>query len=358
MRNTYTKTISASKLWMLPLLALLAGIFAFTGKASYSSEKNATHVKNAIPVDTPRIKYFGRLEVRKVTGKLKGIALNDVRLFIINGQKYLTTGLGKFQQATLKADEMIITPADNEKAIQLHGAVSANGVIEFKNATITPPMINAKKKPVFLLDGVTVKDLQRVKNLDPNTIREINILKDVEAVTKPGETGLRGYFDMVEILTNAGSGGNASIGEIKVIEQEGIKDEQSIVPPPVDDARVIIEERASEDLNKLYERVEIDASFKGGTAAWMKYLEANLDQKIPKKKKAPAGSYTVWIQFIVNKEGNISDIKALTNHGYGMEEEALRLIKTTITGKWVPGVQNGRLVNSYKKQGITFTVEK
>jgi protein TonB len=60
------------------------------------------------------------------------------------------------------------------------------------------------------------------------------------------------------------------------------------------------------------------------------------------------------VQFIVDKQGNISDVKALTNHGYGMEEEAIRAIKRG--PKWTPAIQNGRNVNAYRKQPITFVV--
>ena len=73
------------------------------------------------------------------------------------------------------------------------------------------------------------------------------------------------------------------------------------------------------------------------------------------KKYVPEGTYTVYVQFVVSKDGSISDVKALTNHGYGMEAEAMRVIKKG--PKWVPAVQNGRQVNAYRKQPITFVVE-
>ncbi|MEQ1678624.1 MAG: energy transducer TonB, partial [Chitinophagaceae bacterium] len=46
---------------------------------------------------------------------------------------------------------------------------------------------------------------------------------------------------------------------------------------------------------------------------------------------------------------------SLTNHGYGMEEEAMRVIKKG--PKWTPAVQNGRQVKAYRKQPITFQVQ-
>ncbi len=105
-----------------------------------------------------------------------------------------------------------------------------------------------------------------------------------------------------------------------------------------------------------FEKVEEEASFAGGEKAWRQYLENNLDPTIPVKKKAPAGTYTVVVQFIIDKEGYVSDVKALTNHGFGMEEEVVRLIKKS--PKWVPAKQNGRIVKAYRKQPVTFQVEE
>jgi protein TonB len=64
----------------------------------------------------------------------------------------------------------------------------------------------------------------------------------------------------------------------------------------------------------------------------------------------------VVVQFIVAKDGTVSDIKALTRYGYGMEQEVVRIIKKS--PKWSPAQQNGRTVNAYRKQPITFVVQE
>ena len=61
-----------------------------------------------------------------------------------------------------------------------------------------------------------------------------------------------------------------------------------------------------------------------------------------------------YFQFIVDREGAISDVKALSNHGYGMEEEAVKVIRKGPA--WVAAIQNGRPVKAYRKQPITFVV--
>jgi len=141
--------------------------------------------------------------------------------------------------------------------------------------------------------------------------------------------------------------------KIDVVNQEGIKDDN--LAAPVDQGKQVIEEKKEDDENKVFEKVEIEAMFPGGESAWRKYLERNLNANTPVDNGAPEGSYTVWVQFIVDKEGNISDVKPLTSHGYGMEDEAAKIIKKG--PKWTPAQQNGRQVKAYRKQPITFVVQ-
>lgn len=142
--------------------------------------------------------------------------------------------------------------------------------------------------------------------------------------------------------------------KIDVVNQEGIKDEGIVAPTVIDDGKGVVEEKKVEDENKIFEKVEIEASFKGGEGAWRKYLERNLNGNTPVDNGAPEGTYTVYVQFVVSKDGSISDVKPLTNHGFGMEQEAVRVIKKG--PNWTPAVQNGRSVNAYRKQPITFQV--
>jgi protein TonB len=142
--------------------------------------------------------------------------------------------------------------------------------------------------------------------------------------------------------------------KIDVASQEGIKDEGIVTPVAVDDGKGVVEEKKEEDENKVFEKVEIEASFKGGEAAWRKYLERNLNANTPVDNGAPEGTYTVWVQFIVDKGGAISDVKALSSHGFGMEEEAVKVIRKGPA--WVAAIQNGRPVKAYRKQPITFVV--
>ena len=134
--------------------------------------------------------------------------------------------------------------------------------------------------------------------------------------------------------------------------QKGAED-PGITAPPVQDAGTQVV--APPDDNQIFTKVEKDAQFPGGDAAWKRYLEKNLNASAPIDNGAPEGTYTVIVKFIVSKDGSISDVEPETNFGYGMEEEAVRAIKRG--PNWTPGLQNGRNVNSYRRQPITFVVE-
>ncbi len=107
--------------------------------------------------------------------------------------------------------------------------------------------------------------------------------------------------------------------------------------------------------DSLFTRVEREASFPGGQAGWIGYLQKNLDADIPVRSGAPAGTYQVIVKFIVSKDGSISSVIAETKHGYGMEKEVIRIIEKGPA--WIPAIQYGRKLNAYRRQPVTFVVQ-
>lgn len=107
---------------------------------------------------------------------------------------------------------------------------------------------------------------------------------------------------------------------------------------------------------EIFTKVEVEAAYPGGYVAWRNFLQTNLRADVGQKNGAPAGTYTALIQFIVDINGNVSDVKAVSKNGYGMEEEAMRVISKS--GKWTPAMQNKRYVKAYRKQPITFVLQQ
>lgn len=106
----------------------------------------------------------------------------------------------------------------------------------------------------------------------------------------------------------------------------------------------------------VFTKAEVEPQFPGGESEWKIFLGKNINSTVPVHNGAPAGQYTAQLQFIVEKDGSISDIKALTKNGYGIEEESIRLMK--LSPKWQPAKQNGHIVRCYKKQPITFVISE
>ena len=96
-------------------------------------------------------------------------------------------------------------------------------------------------------------------------------------------------------------------------------------------------------------KVEIESEFPGGARGWLAYLNSHL--VYPKKAVRKRIEGTVLLQFIVDKDGTVSDLKVLDGDPI-LAEAALKAMEDT--PKWIPAVQNGKRVKSYKKQPIQF----
>ena len=144
--------------------------------------------------------------------------------------------------------------------------------------------------------------------------------------------------------------------KIGTFNQEGAKDEGLVAPPVEKSTGVVEAPKVEEDYDKVFTVVQIPAEFPGGTSAWIRYLERNLNRDIPVENGAPPGRYTVVVAFTVSKTGAISDVAAENDPGYGTKGEAIRVI--TKGPSWKPAVQNGRNVIYRHKQAITFVVSE
>jgi periplasmic protein TonB len=148
--------------------------------------------------------------------------------------------------------------------------------------------------------------------------------------------------------------------KIGTINQEGKKDEGFVAPPVESKGTGVVEapKKVEEDYDKVFTKVEKEAKFPGGPEAWRRYLERNLNANAAQEDGAPAGNYTVKVQFIVDKEGNISNVQAIESPKAcpSCAAEAVKIIKKG--PKWDPAVQNGRNVIYQAIQFVTFQVQE
>jgi protein TonB len=152
----------------------------------------------------------------------------------------------------------------------------------------------------------------------------------------------------------------AKLEETKIgtINQEGVKDEGIVAPPATDVGKGVVEapkKKETEDYDKTFTKVEIESEYPGGPSAWLRYLTKNF--RYPDDAISNDIQGIVVVQFIVDKDGNVSDVHAISGPEQGgLRQEAIRVIKQS--GKWIPAVQNGRQVKSYKKQPVVFKLEQ
>jgi periplasmic protein TonB len=138
--------------------------------------------------------------------------------------------------------------------------------------------------------------------------------------------------------------------KIDLVKREGVPDDRKPVID-VPDGKGIIEVKKHIE-PEVHVTVDLDAKYNGN---WRQYLERNLTPDVPVNNGAAPGRYSVEVKFVVDVEGHVSDIVALTKHGFGMEDEAIRVIRKS--AKWEPAVFEGRMVKAYRRQMITFVVE-
>lgn len=77
----------------------------------------------------------------------------------------------------------------------------------------------------------------------------------------------------------------------------------------------------------------------------MQVFYADLMAKFKVPKIPEEGTYRIYISFIVEKDGSLTDIKVLKDTGYGLGDEAVRSLKK-MKKKWIPGEQNGKVVRT------------
>jgi len=106
--------------------------------------------------------------------------------------------------------------------------------------------------------------------------------------------------------------------------------------------------------NGVYVVVEKMPEFTGGLSEMYKFLMANI--KYPEDAKAKGMQGRVFVNFIVRKDGSITNAKVIRGFFTSCDAEALRVVK--MMPKWVPGVQNGKKVDVEFNLPIKFALDK
>jgi periplasmic protein TonB len=130
------------------------------------------------------------------------------------------------------------------------------------------------------------------------------------------------------------------IFDVEVTEDTKIQAVEVIEAPKVD----------LEETEHVFSIVENTAEPKDGLAAFYKYISEQI--KYPAQARRMRVEGKVFVEFIVGKDGRISEVVAVKGIGAGCDEEAVRIIQSS--PPWNPGKQRGRPVRQRMVLPIVF----
>ena len=102
----------------------------------------------------------------------------------------------------------------------------------------------------------------------------------------------------------------------------------------------------------VFTAVEKSPEYKGGSRAMYKFLNQNIEYPSEAIKNKISGK--VFLRFIVEKDGSLSDIQLMKGIGFGCDLEAIRVVKAM--PNWIPGMNGNNAVRCFYNLPISFSI--
>ncbi len=138
--------------------------------------------------------------------------------------------------------------------------------------------------------------------------------------------------------------------EEEIEEEIEIEFDTEVEEDEVIEEIVITDEPEEEVAEEIFTIVEDPAMPIGGYAAFYKYVGDNMDYPTQARRMGIEGR--VFVQFVIDTDGSITDVQAVKGIGAGCDEEAVRVVKGA--AKWKPPKQRGQAVKQRIVLPITF----
>lgn len=143
------------------------------------------------------------------------------------------------------------------------------------------------------------------------------------------------------------------IPDDEVIEEEiQVKFDVEVTEETKIEEITIVTEDPKEESDEILLIVEEEATPQGGLNAFYSYIQSNLKYPIQARRMGIEGR--VFISFVVEKNGSITDVKILKGIGAGCDEEAVRIIANSPS--WTPARQRGKAVRQRMTFPLNFTL--
>jgi periplasmic protein TonB len=144
--------------------------------------------------------------------------------------------------------------------------------------------------------------------------------------------------------------------ETGLATQDDLSTKGNTEAPPEEEIKIeevkeqVIQQEAPKE---IFTVVEEQPGYPGGDEARIKFLQENI--KYPEEAKELGVQGKVFVTFVVEVDGSITDVRVLRGIGAGCDEEAIRVVKSM--PRWVPGKQRGQPVRVQFNLPIKFTLQ-
>jgi TonB family protein len=119
------------------------------------------------------------------------------------------------------------------------------------------------------------------------------------------------------------------------------------------DASISTTNGQKDDNEKIYTYTDQMPSYPGGDEALYDFISKNIVYPEVAKRAGIMGK--IYVQFVIDKDGSVTDVKVQRGIGAGCDEEAVRVVK--LMPKWIPGKNKGELVKTRISAPIVFALE-
>lgn len=261
-----------------------------------------------------RNQNYGAYELRRQSSNTL------LKAFLIVAPLFVAAFVGPSIASAFKDDKAVVDPI--EKVLPIKDVIheikpkEEQKQAEKQAEVETPKVLAPKVKSVAMTDHIkVVKD--DLVTIQPPTSDELKNAV-IASTTQDGITG-KGNADVPTAPTGLGSGTGPIGNGTEILDAAG---------------------------------VEVYPEFPGGMEAWSKYIQRNL--RYPGMAQDQGVQGKVYLSFVVEKDGTITDVKVVKGIGYGCDDEAMRVIKKS--PRWKAGMQNNLPVRVRYNMPISYTI--
>lgn len=237
-------------------------------------------------------------------------SLHTVRALLIAGSLFILLFLSPKIIHMIKGNQTIESVPDKLTEVTVQSPPPVNPETP-PPATVEPPP--AKQNQIKFPPPIVVED-NKVIDIEPVEIKDL-------ATADPGQKTIEGVDDgALVVISTPGEGPK----DAKIVEDNNVYG--------------------------VFEALEVQPTFPGGMDKFYKYLAKTI--RYPEMAQEQGIQGKVFLSFIIEKNGALTDIKIERKLGYGTDEEAVRVLKGS--PKWMPGIQNGKAVRVKYNIPISF----